>query len=194
MNMNIVDILKLGSAVVVSLGGSSLILLALSSWLGRVWAERILERQKAIYAVDLEEFKKKLVLETESHKIRLKKSELIFAREFDAASSLVALVKDITPTYKHPMMDWNDACDDIARDFGKIENLIAKYLRDNGAVLNDQVKDILASCEAIAAENQFEVISGEVSPEANKAADDMYAKLQKAEETLLVQVRGQVTI
>jgi len=192
--MNIVDILKLGSAVVVSLGGSSLILLALSSWLGRVWAERILERQKAIYAVDLEEFKKKLVLETESHKIRLKKSELIFAREFDAASSLVALVKDITPTYKHPMMDWNDACDDIARDFGKIENLIAKYLRDNGAVLNDQVKDILASCEAIAAENQFEVISGEVSPEANKAADDMYAKLQKAEETLLVQVRGQVTI
>jgi hypothetical protein len=191
--MTLTDVYEIAGAVMISLGGAAAILFAFSSWLGKVWAERILSKEKAKYAEDLESFKKKLVLETESHKIRLKKSELIFAREFDAASALVALVRDISPRYSHPLMDWHDACDSIAQGFGKIERLIGEYLRAHGAVLGEPVRDLLTSCIGIAGENQFEVFNGEVSSDANSAADQLYTNLQQAETALLAQVNSQVT-
>ncbi|MCX6858756.1 MAG: hypothetical protein NTX70_00810 [Verrucomicrobia bacterium] len=191
--MTLTDAYEIAGAVLVSLGGAAAILFAFSSWLGKVWAERILSKEKAKYAEDLEAFKKQLVLETESHKVRLKKSELIFAREFDAASALVALVRDISPRYRYPTMDWHDACDDIAQEFGKIESQIGAYLRSHGAVLSQSVRDLLSSCMANAGENKFEVFDGEVSAEANSAADKLYTKLQEAEAALLAQVNSQVT-
>lgn len=186
------DVFEIGGAVMISLGGAAGIIMGFSSWLGKVWAERILSKEKARYTTDLEEFKKRLVLETESHKIRLKKSELIFAREFDAASAIVALVRDITPKYTHPTMDWHDACDCIAQNFGKIERHVEIYLREHGAVVGDDVKELLAQCEAIAGEIKFEVFDDEVTSEANSAADQLYTKLQAAEAAMLKQVNEQI--
>ncbi len=193
LSMTFVDIFEVGGAVMLSLGGASALLFAFSSWLGKVWAERILSREKAKYAEQLEEFKKKLTLETESHKVRLKKSELVFAKEFEAASSLVSLIKDLAPTYSHPQMDWYDACDDMARSFGKTEKLLRNYIRTTGAVLPTEVKKLIAECEGIAAESNFDVIDGNVSESANAAANELYEKLQLAETAMLAQVNKQVT-
>jgi hypothetical protein len=192
--MTFVDIFEIGGAVMLSLGGASVLIFAFSSWLGKVWAERILSREKAKYAEQLEEFKKKLTLETESHKVRLKKSEFIFAKEFEAASSLVSLIKDITPTYSHPQMDWYDACDQIAHSFGKIEVLLRNYIRTNGAVLTTEIKKLIAECEGIAGENNFDVVDGDVPESANTAAGVLYNKLESAEAMMLMQVRTQVTL
>jgi hypothetical protein len=192
--MTFVDIFEIGGAVMLSLGGASALIFAFSSWLGKVWAERILSREKAKYAEQMEEFKKKLTFETESHKVRLKKSELLFAKEFDAASSLVSLIKDITPTYSHPQMDWHQACDEIAHSFGKIEGLLRNYIRTNGAVLTAEIKKLIAECEGIAGENNFDVVDGDVPESANTAADALYKKLELAEAMILAQVRNQVTI
>jgi len=41
-------------AIIASFGGACVILLALSSWLGKVWASRILEGDRARYAEELE--------------------------------------------------------------------------------------------------------------------------------------------
>lgn len=192
--MTLSDVLEIAGAVMISLGSAAGILFAFSSWLGHIWAERILSKEKAKYSEDLEAFKKQLLLETESHKTRLKKSELIFAKEFDAASALVALIRDISPTYSHPTMDWHDACDEIALNFGKIERLIGAYLRAHGAVLSEPVKDLLSSCYGIAGENQFEVSDGDVSRKTNEAADSLHTKLQEAESTMLRQVNTQIAM
>jgi|ERR1035441_3371278 hypothetical protein len=40
-----------------SVGGGGAIVLGLSSWLGKVWANRLMEQEKARYRRDLEEFK-----------------------------------------------------------------------------------------------------------------------------------------
>lgn len=191
--MTLSDVLEIAGAVMVSLGGAASILFAFSSWLGRVWAERILSKEKAKYAVNLEAFKKELLLESESYKTRLKKSELIFAMELDAASALVALIRDISPTYTHSTMDWYDACNEIALNFGKIELLIGAYLRAHGAVLSESVKDLLSSCYGIAGKNQFEISEGDVSCEANTAADSLHTKLKDAESSMLRQLKTQIT-
>ena len=45
---------EIAQAVLVSVGGGSLIIFALSSWLGKVWANRILETDRNRYAQDME--------------------------------------------------------------------------------------------------------------------------------------------
>lgn len=58
--MNSTDSWSVAASVLVSLGGGGLIVLALSSWLGKVWASRILANEGAQYARDLELIKQRL--------------------------------------------------------------------------------------------------------------------------------------
>jgi hypothetical protein len=71
------------------------------------------------------------------------------------------------------MMDWYEACDGIAHNFNKIELRLDEYLSRHGAVLRDNVVDLISSCIAIAGENKFEITSPEAPREANNAADDL---------------------
>ena len=56
---------RLVGAAVASIGGASLVIWALGSWLGKVWAGRILETDRARYATELESLKGEL---EESHR------------------------------------------------------------------------------------------------------------------------------
>lgn len=44
--MTVDEVYKIGLAIITSLGGGALIIFAFSSWLGKVWASRILETEK----------------------------------------------------------------------------------------------------------------------------------------------------
>jgi hypothetical protein len=79
--MNIDEIFKISAAVIASIGGSALILAAFSSWLGSVWAKRMLQNERAKHSETLESIKKELDL--------LKQKEL--TRHFDK----LAIYKDV---------------------------------------------------------------------------------------------------
>ncbi|WP_294892783.1 MULTISPECIES: hypothetical protein [unclassified Sulfuricurvum] len=68
--MNIDEIFKISGAILASVGGAAAIFFGLSSWLGKVWAERILGKEKAILATQLESYKHEhaKVLEEEKYK------------------------------------------------------------------------------------------------------------------------------
>ncbi|MCE5221789.1 MAG: hypothetical protein LLF98_11165 [Clostridium sp.] len=51
---------EIASAVLISLGGGGAIVFALSSWLGKVWANRILEKEKKTYQLEIESYKSQL--------------------------------------------------------------------------------------------------------------------------------------
>jgi hypothetical protein len=51
------DVWRVALAVLASLGGGGAIVVMLSSWLGKVWANRILEQDRAHYASELERLK-----------------------------------------------------------------------------------------------------------------------------------------
>lgn len=174
------EIFKISAAILSSLGGAVLIVGAFTKWLGDLWAKRLIQNEK-----------KKLDEEMESYKIKLKKSEFIFQKEFEAASELVALIRGFLPTYGHPQMDWYEACDEIAHNFNKIELRLGNYLLKHGAVLKDNVVDLISTCIAIAGENKFEITSPEVLKVANDAANNLYDKLKEAEKIVLRQVHSQ---
>lgn len=174
------EIFKISAAILGSLGGGVLIVGAFTKWLGDLWAKRLIQNEK-----------KKLDEEMESYKIKLKKSEFIFQKEFEAASELVALIRSFLPTYSHPQMDWYEACDEIAHDFNKIELRLDDYLSKHGAVLKENVVDLISTCIAIAGENKFKITSPEVPKVANDAANNLYDKLKEAEKIVIQQVHSQ---
>lgn len=192
--MGLNDIVKLLAAILVSLGGGSLIILGFSSWLGKLWANRLMAKESAKHAQELEELRNKLTQDTESYKIKLKKSEFIFQREYEAASEFVALIRSLLPAFRHPDMDWYDACDDIACGFDKIERILGEYLSKHGAVLGSEVSELLGDAISIAGRFKFETNGLEVPTRSNKAANSLYEKLQNAEKLLLKQVHEQSTI
>lgn len=63
--MNLQEIFATAGAVVVSLGGGGAIVVGISSWLGKVWANRILENQKAEHQKEIEGYKSELQKELE---------------------------------------------------------------------------------------------------------------------------------
>jgi hypothetical protein len=53
------DIFKIATAIIGSLGGGALLVAAFSSWLGKIWANRIMQKDKSKHEQDLEEIKNK---------------------------------------------------------------------------------------------------------------------------------------
>lgn len=54
------DIFEIAVAILASIGGAGVIIVGLSSWLGKVWANRILEQEKTELSKDVEGYKNKL--------------------------------------------------------------------------------------------------------------------------------------
>ncbi len=52
--MSVADVFKTALAVLASVGGGGAIVLGLSGWLGKVWAERLMERERQDYRKELE--------------------------------------------------------------------------------------------------------------------------------------------
>lgn len=79
--MNYDEVFKIAAAILTSVGGAAVIIMALSSWLGKVWANRILEKDKLKYTSELEKIKVKLQNESE-------KRQLVFSLYFEGQFKL----------------------------------------------------------------------------------------------------------
>ncbi|EPQ8526761.1 hypothetical protein [Vibrio vulnificus] len=189
--MELRELLEIAGVTLGALGGGAGIIFGFSNWLGKIWANRLMEKEKAEHARELESLRNRLTQDTESYKVKLKKSEFIFEKEYEAASEFVSLKRSFLPTYSHPNMDWYEACDQIAHNFHKIETALGSYLSKHGAVLNKRTKDLLSYSIGIAGESKFDITSPDVPTEANTAADNLFKNLDEAEECLLNQVHSQ---
>lgn len=56
------EMLQIALLVLGSLGGGGLIIVGLSGWLGKVWADRITQKERAAYEREIEDFKAKAVV------------------------------------------------------------------------------------------------------------------------------------
>ncbi|MCP1425448.1 putative phosphohydrolase [Paenibacillus xylanexedens] len=74
------DILKISGSILASIGGASIIILGCSSWLGKIWAARIQEKDKQQYQKELEELKANYVRDLEEKKSELEKRKILFNR------------------------------------------------------------------------------------------------------------------
>jgi len=185
------DVWNVSLAVLLSLGGGGSIVFALSSWLGKVWATRIMDEERASYASTLEELKNKLNQDTESYKIKLKKSEFIFQKEFEAASRMVAIKQSLLPEHHSAGMDWDDVDVDIANQFPRIEKDLKQFLGVHGAILSEKTKRLVEESIYLSGSNKHYVNVGDPSHEAIIAARNVYENIDRCEGLLIEKVHSQ---
>lgn len=139
----------------------------------------------------VEKFKSDLQQEVESYKTKLKTSEFVFEKQYEAASEFITMKRGFLPRYRHPGMDWDDAREEMARDLGKIERQLDGYISTNAAILPEETLQSFRAAEGIVAEAKFDWEGGEPSLEALRAVDQMWDTLEKIEHELKDMVLSQ---
>jgi len=128
----------------------------------------------------------------EKYKSRLKLSEALFQRQFEALSDLYTLALSIEPTRTDPAMDWGEACDHIAGEFSTLEKRVEDYLATHSAVLPREVKEKLRNAELLCSDGKFEITeTDKVSVEGNRMANDFFDAVHAAIEALQAHVDSQ---
>ena len=167
--MSIPNILELVFAIIIASGLTSVIFVWCVKLIGGTIAKGLVEK-----------FKSDLQRELESYKTKLKKSEFLFQKEFDAASDFIAMKRGLLPPYRFPHMDWGDALEEIAQDLGGIEKKLDEFVAKHGAILPAEVLDMLSSAQGLAAENKFQA-GPEPHSETIEAARQLWEKLKEIE-------------
>lgn len=127
--MNYGDIFNVAAAILTSVGGSAIIIMALSSWLGKVWANRILEKDKLKYTSELEKIKAKLQNENEKHKFVF---SMYFEGQFKIYNNLwLALVNLDNEVEKL----WNSATTTNLSSFIKAIQKAKKQIKDSALLI-----------------------------------------------------------
>jgi hypothetical protein len=203
--MQISEIFAISGSILASIGGGTAIVFAFSNWLGKIWANRLMEKEKAEYGKEMEKerathtrelelLKSTFLKETESYKIKLKKSEFLFEKQFEAASELVALSRSFMPEVSFPHMDFEDVLDHYVFSSKEIEKKLEAYLSRHGAVLGDDVEEIISKCLGIAAWNKFEISKDyEVSSKGKDEARKIYEILNEAKVLMLSKINTQIS-
>jgi hypothetical protein len=93
MSSSVSDVFAIAGAAIASLGGAGLLVFAMSSWLGKVWATRIMERERSALTLSIEEVKAELTRSIEREKAELAKfhrsSQKRTTRAVDAATGRI---------------------------------------------------------------------------------------------------------
>ena len=178
--MNWPDLTAIAAMFIVSLGGGGAIVLGLANLIGRTLANKYVEK-----------IKQELQQEIESHKTRLRKSEFLFQKEFDAASTFISLRLRLLPRYKFPDMEWHDACEDFAYRFEDVEKALETYITTHGAALTQETLKRLVSAKTRTSWGKFEVTNGIVSSTAINYAEEVMEVLEEIEKQLYQAVWSQ---
>ena len=107
------DAFKIITAAIASLGGGVVIVFAFSSWLSKIWASKILEKDKFKYNKELEELKKQYELDYEKNKNRFLQYS---NQQFELYNSLWIILVDLKANADEL---WNEASDTNLQKFAK---------------------------------------------------------------------------
>ena len=177
--MDWVEVGQVVGTVFVSVAGAGAIFLPFAKWIGALFAKTYVERVKH-----------GLQQETESHRTRLRKSEFLFQKEFEAASEFMELRRQLMPRMRHPDMEWEEACDDFAARLDDVEVELRTYLSAHGAALPDKILEMIQSAVYDAEYGKFENV--EFGP-GRSIAERILKTLEEVEGGLRQAVRSQST-
>jgi len=90
--MNIQEIYEIATAVLLSVGGGAAIVFALSSWLGKVWANRLMVSEKAKFESELEHLKAELNEEFEKNHLNYKEKIELYKEVSNPIIDIIILV------------------------------------------------------------------------------------------------------
>jgi len=98
-------------------GGLSVVSIGVAAFVSKLIADRSIESHKAQLGQETERLKGELAKETESHKFSLKKLEIRFDRQIEAALAYSKVYEKLEPHYSHPDKDWDEVLEESNGEF-----------------------------------------------------------------------------
>ncbi len=135
-------VLEIVATAIASVGGAGAIIWALSSFFGKMWANKILEKQKAEYQKDIEEYKSALSRELENVKATNERLTYISKVQYDIE---ISAIKDLTREIHYLLITCNTV---VPVDKTLLKNSEEIILR-NKKYYNLYVKSINKFMEAV---------------------------------------------
>ena len=136
--MDINDIFKISGAIIGSVGGAAVIIIGLSTWLGKVWANRILEQDKLRYSSELEKIKNELKSETEKRNFVF---SLYFEGQFKLYNDLWVSLSELQDGVE---LLWSKANSRNLRNFITVLSKAKKQIRSSALLIEpDHYKEIM---------------------------------------------------
>ena len=186
--------------VVGALGGVGVVSAAMAAWIGNMVSSRVIEKQKATLAEQLETHKDLLLREADRNRLLLKRQELMFEREFDASVAFLNLHNNVVPESWAPDLDWSDAQVRIAEKLGTHERDLKKLLDKHSVALSKEARKLIGSAKSTANSGSFEVAQetdeGDYAPgdypsdRVCKIVDEFYELMQQAESQIRLYLKA----
>ncbi len=126
----VVLVLQIVGAVLFSIASGGAVVFALSSWLGKVWANRILEAEKNKYARDLETLKAEFQLQIKRAEIKAG------AYQKDANVAVTKLHKALSTAHSSCYV-FAEMCPTIVRYRPGTDELLRHHLKHSSDALNE---------------------------------------------------------
>jgi hypothetical protein len=189
-------------------GSIGFVLIGACAWAGRYFANRAIDTRKAEFERQLERTKSELSQELEitknrlsaeaekiraelsreadTHRFRLKKLELLFDREVEAANKFLQLHRAIRPMWRHPDMDWSDAVREVTDQLAKTETQLSAFLVEHGTVMAASARVALQKAIKTASNHKFDA---DVEYQTNYL-EGFLEELAEVERELLAAVRA----
>lgn len=155
-----IEVLKIVAGVIAALGGGGAIVAGLSSWLGKVWADRLMAEEKAKYEKELERLTKQLERKNYVSKVRF---DAEFAIYRELSKTLVIVVQDTSLLFPVGGLQYAPASEQAKKQMYK------EYYEDAYKSYTD-FSNCLASNSAFIAEDiyqDFESIRKKVCQQVN---------------------------
>jgi hypothetical protein len=166
------------------LGGASVV-----AWgVAKYFADRSIEKHKTELGQETERLKAELGRDAETHKWKLRKKEILFEKEFEAASEFFVLRRRIEPRFRHPDMDHAEAMEEVVDRFSSFQESLRSFIAKHGPALRTKNREELDQCQQIAENNQYAKHQGEMR-EAEKAAEGFLKKLEEIERRFVIEIR-----
>jgi len=138
MDWKFQDFLNFTASILVSIGGASVVILAISKWFGDFLASRLLQNQKFTHEKELEDIKSKYTKELEGVKVELEKSKSLFQRysekQFELYNNLWKVLWDLK---KKADELWDNADPKELPNFSKKVGIVKEAINLNILIIEE---------------------------------------------------------
>lgn len=144
--MSISEIFQVSGAIIGSVGGAAAIIFGFSTWLGKVWANRILEQDKLKYSSELEKIKNKIKSESDKQSLMF---SLYFEGQFKLYNDLWVSLSELQNGVE---LLWAEANSRNLKNFILVLSKAKKQIRNSALLIEPQhyreIMEVIESLES----------------------------------------------
>lgn len=147
------DAFETAFAVIAAMGGGGFIVLGLSSWIGKLWAERLMARDREVHAETLERLRYDLAREFDAMKDVLVRRRELYDRTVRAMRVFLAATRGASDEEKRAFLAAYDTCflwasDDVLQVLRDFIDLQIAHARTRDPASQPRMQELYGECLA----------------------------------------------